>query len=470
VIRILLLIAAGSTAAWAAVTGDDVPLAGLGVSGLGVSGTVVFALVLLLFSGFFSGSETALFSLQPIDRRTFTKGGPVDQLLREPRQTLASLLIGNEFINVLLSSVTAGLIAQFFPGRAWLNVLIVTPMLLLFGEVVPKTLALRLNRRIAPMVAPLLRLFSRFVTPLRWLITRVADAALVLTGGTLAPRQAALREAQLRNLVEQGRRAGAVGPMEEEMIQKVFEFGDLTVSRLMTPRPDIFSLKLHSPWGEIIDQLRTSSRSRVPIWEGRPDNIIGILILKDLLPHLASRFREVHGKTGDPRELALTTRQLQKILLPAHFVPTSKRAEDMLAEFREHRFHLAIVVDEHGNVVGLVTLDDLLAELVGELLDESDHLTHDVTEGVDGVYTVRGHMDVDDFAERFDVTLPDGEYDTVAGFILDRLGAVPDRGAEVSFQGVRFTVKELEGQRITSVCVRLPSLTPVDALHEGGQP
>lgn len=470
-IRTVLLLAAAVAAALAAAeTGADpaaVP-APEGGSTPNIPGTALAAAALLACSGFFSGSETALFSLQPIDRRALAGGeaapseagleviSPIETLLLQPRKTLASLLIGNEFINVLLSTVTAGLVLALFPDHPWLNVLIVTPLLLVFGEVLPKTLALRFNRRFAAVVARPLLLFARLVTPMRWVLTRIADAFLRITGGSSAQRQQAMREAQLLHLIEQGRRSGAVAAMEEQMIQKVFEFGDLTVSRLMTPRPDMFSLGLTTPWQELLDQIRRAGHSRVPIWQGGPENIIGVMVVKDLLPHLATHLRDAEDEERDPRQLGLSPRQLQKILHPAHFVPTSKRAEDMLAEFREQKFHMAIVVDEHGNVVGLVTMDDLLAELVGELLDEHDELAPQVTEVVEGVYTVRGQMDVDDFEDRFDTALPEGEYDTLAGFLLDQAGTVPAKGDEVAWNGLRFVVRGLEGRRITEVCVHLP--------------
>ncbi|RME24277.1 MAG: HlyC/CorC family transporter [Deltaproteobacteria bacterium] len=453
----LLLLAAWTRRAAAQGTPEPVGL-DAPVAHLDPAMAVGITVVLLLLSAFFSGSETALFSLQPIDRRALSPDGtgPVESLLRQPRRTLASLLIGNEFVNVLLSTVTAGVVFSVFPERPWINVVLLTPLLLLFGEVLPKTLALRLNRRVAPIVAPVLLWFSRVVTPLRWVLTQIAELFLVATGGGGLRQEAALQEDRLLRLLEEGRASGAVGQMEEEMIQKVFEFGDLTVSRLMTPRPDIFSLSLMTPWPELLDQVRRHGHSRVPIWQGNPDNIIGVLVVKDLLPHLAARLREAEDADADPRDLPLPPRQLQKVLRPAYFVPTSKRAEDMLAEFREQKFHMAIVVDEHGNVAGLVTLDDLLAELVGELLDEVDELTDEVTEVEEGVYTIRGHMDVDDFAERFGVTLPEGEYDTVAGFVLDLAGTVPEKGTELEWEGLTFTVRGLEGKRITELCVRIP--------------
>ena len=462
--RTLLLLGSLGLALAAGTAATSTPVQAADAAAPAIGTTALISLLLLCCSAFFSGSETALFSLQPMDRRALAGEGDtsaVERLLAEPRRTLASILIGNEFVNVLLSTVTAGLVVAHFPDKPWINVAVLTPLLLIFGEVLPKTLALRANRRLAPLLAPPLSVFARLVSPLRWVLTRVAEGALVLTGGSSATRQAALREAHLLSLVEHGLRAGTVRPMEEEMIQKVFEFGDLTVSRLMTPRPDVFSLSLTTPWEDLVDQLRASGHSRVPIWQGRLDNIIGILVVKDLLPHLAARLREADpGGEGNPRTMALSTRELQKLVHAAHFVPTSKRAEDMLAEFREQKFHMAMVVDEHGNVVGLVTLDDLLSELVGELLDEGDEQPEDVTRVLDGVYTIRGNMDVDDFESSFGLTLPEGEYDTVAGFLLDQAGTVPAKGAEIEWNSVLFTVRRLEGRRITEVTVRLPQGTP----------
>jgi putative hemolysin len=430
----------------------------------GLSASLV-GLALILASAFFSSAETALFSLQPRDRKALAERGEartVDALLAEPRRTLASVLIGNKLVNVLLATLTAGLLSRHLPGHPWLTIALVTPIVLVLGEILPKSFALRFNRPLAPLLAPPLRAFSLLVSPLRWLLLQIAHLSLLATGGSGARRQAAMREAQLLSLLEEGRQAGAVGPMEEQMIQKVFEFGDLQVSRLMTPRPDVFSLNLNTPWPELLDQLREAGHSRVPIWQNRPDNVIGILVVKDLLPQFASQFREAEAGPRDPRDLPLAARQIQKLLRPAHFVPTSKRAEEMLAEFRAERFHLAMVVDEHGNVVGLVTLDDLLAELVGELLDEGDELPVDVTRLVEGVYTIRGNMDVDDFELRFGRALPEGEYDTVAGFLLDQVGRVPAKGEEVQWEDLRFVVRGMEGRRITEVCLRLPGSPPRD--------
>ena len=415
--------------------------------------------LLLLLSGFFSGSETALFSLQPLDRKHLESEGnrALQAFVAKPRSTLATLLIGNELTNVTLSSVTAGLVLLLFPDSPWLNVVGLTPVVLVFGEVMPKVVALRWNRRLAPIIAVPLSLFSTLVAPVRWILTHLADATLVLTGGSTAPRQAELREAQFRTLIDEGREAGNLLATEQEMLHKVFEFGDMSVHRLMTPRPDIASIRLTTPWEELLDFLRTSGVSRVPVWHGRPDNFVGVLVVKQLLP-LLSRMKS-GGRSPSSTEL-------RDLLLPCRFVPTTKRAEDMLREFRTERYHLAIVVDEHGNIVGLVTLDDLLRELVGELLDETDDDGDpEVTAVGSDIFTVKATIDVQDFADRFGVTLPAGEYTTVGGFILDQLGEVPDQGAKVLYEGLWFVVTEVEDRRVMALSVG-PADAPVPELGE----
>jgi putative hemolysin len=427
-------------------------LAAVGATGGGEAvdanpATLAAAIGLLVLSAFFSGSETALFSLQPVDRQAIPEPGRarVAALLKRPRQTLATLLIGNELVNVTLSSITAGILLTLFPDQPWMNLVVLTPVLLVAGEVLPKVFALRTNRRVAPIVALPLRTFSTVVTPVRWVLTKVADLFLVVLGGTAAPGQAEIREAQLRQLIDQGREAGSLKPMEQEMLHKVFDFGELTVARLMTPRPDVFSLGLTTPWDDALARIRESGFSRIPIYKGSRDDIVGVLVVKSLLPFLERARVEP--------DFRLSPRELKALLLPPRFVPTSKKADELLQEFRTERFHMAIVVDEHGSVVGIVTLDDLLAELVGELLDETDADDPEVT-AIDGDrYTVRGSMDVDDFEERFGVALPEGGYTTVGGFILDQVGELPDKGEEVDAVGLRFVVSGVEGRRVTEVCV-----------------
>ena len=425
-------------------------------SALQQAGPALVGTALLLgLSAFFSGSETALFSLQPTQRQALPEPGRtrIGDLLRHPRKTLATILIGNEVVNVALGTVTAGLVFTLAPDMGVVAPLLATAMLVVFGEVMPKVLALRNNSRFATAVAGPLRLFSALVWPIRWGLTRLADGALLATGGSQAAGQAQIREELLRSLIDEGYEAGSIKPLEQEMLHKVFEFGDQPVSRLMTPRPDVFSLRVTTPWEDLLPAVREAGFSRIPVWQGSPDNIIGILLVKKLLPFLDRARR-------DPA-FRLTVRQLKRILIRPEFVPTTKKAQAMLEEFQTERYHMGIVVDEHGTVVGVVTLDDLLAELVGELLDETDVAETDVETVSEGLFLVRGSMDIDDFAEHFGLEVPEGDYTTVGGFISARAGEVLEKGEEVDWEGIRFTVSGVEGRRVTEI-----SLHRIDPLGD----
>ena len=408
----------------------------------------VAVVLLLCCSAFFSASETALFSLQPMDRRALTEAGNqrVEALLASPRATLATLLIGNETVNITLSAVMAGLMLTLAPQWPWLNLVVLPPVLLLMGEIMPKVFAMRHNRKAATLVAPPLRLFGLVVTPVRWVLTAIADFALRLTGGSAAPREAELREAHLRALIDEGIASGSIAQSESELLHKAFDFGGLTVNRCMTPRLDMKTLRLNDRWEDILEQVRSEGLSRWPVWQNKPDNIVGILVVKSLLPVLQA----IHAGERPPP----TARELQRLLLPARFVPTTKTAADMLHDFRGERFHMSVVVDEHGNVVGLVTLDDLLAELVGDLLDETDQEDPEVTSLGADVFSVWAGMDAEDFEHRFGIKLPDGDYNTVGGFILDQVGGLPEKGTEVPYEGLLFVVSGVEDRRVTEVSVR----------------
>ena len=400
-------------------------------------------LALLGVSAFFSASEAALFSLQRIDREALkedeTVGETVRHLLAQPRRLLAALLMGSEVANIALASASAALARAAFPQYPWLSVVVVAPVLVLFGDIAPKTLGIRFSRQMTRAVARPISFWSEMVSPVRFVLTSIADGFLRIFGVVPPKQSEALKEAQLRTLIDQGLQVGVIEPMEQDLIHRVFEFGDLPVSRLMTPRPDIFSVSITAPWPELLGRINEARYSRVPIWQGSPENVLGILMMKDLL-----RLR------GAPPPNA---RQLQKMLHPALFVPPSKRSQDLLREFRQKNIHLAIVVDEHGSCVGLVTLDDILTEIVGAVHDESDSVEKDAVEVSPGIFTVRAGMDVDDFAARFDMELPEGEYTTLGGFVFHTLGHAPGKGDEVEWEGRKFVVTGVEGRRITEVTI-----------------
>ncbi|MEC8192886.1 MAG: hemolysin family protein [Myxococcota bacterium] len=429
-------------------------LASTGTSGpvvdAAVVSTAVLCIVLLCCSAFFSSSETALFGLQPVDIESMNGRGKkhVRDLLAEPRNTLASILIGNETVNIALSTVSAGLLLRLFPDQPWLNIVVVAPMLLVFGEVLPKTFAFRFAPVLAPRSALVLTRFATVVAPIRFVLSRLADAALVLTGGSKAPRQAELREAHLRALIDQSREEGNIRAMEREILHRVFEFGDLTVKELMTRREDVVSVSLLTPWDELVAAVQTQGLSRIPVWQGSPNNIVGILLVKRLLGLVSAQ--RLHGRTRSP-----SPRQIHKLLHPPRFVPQTKAADDLLAEFQARRSHMAVVVDEKGDVVGVVTLDDLLEELVGEMNDETDKEDPAVTPVEAQTWNVRGDMSIADFAERFHMIVPDAACTTLAGLVQHVSGGPLVPGTEVDWNGVRFQINNPDPSGVHTITVEM---------------
>ncbi|MEE2751945.1 MAG: hemolysin family protein [Myxococcota bacterium] len=403
---------------------------------------IPIVIALLFFSAFFSGSEAALFSLQPIERENMEHKGRtgrlVARLLSSHRRTLASVLMGNELANISLATVCASLTLTLLPQYPWANILIATPLLVLFGEITPKAISLRYNSVISRFVAMPLTAWAKLVAPIRWLITLISNSILYLLrvdGGNLI---SAIGEQQLRRLIDESHEAGTIGEVEQELIHRVFEFSDIPISRLMTPRPDLVSIPLSMPYAKVIELIRTEKRSRIPVYKGRPDNIVGVLLTKDLL-------RFTGGAPPTPR-------YLKRLLQTPYFVPTTKKADDLLEEFQRYRTHLALVVDEHGSLAGLVTLDDLLEELVGEVLDE-DQDSMEVERIQSNIWTISGSMDLQDFAEETGLEVPAGDYHTLAGFVFTAMGHLPDKGESIQHAGTTYVVSGIEQHRITEITV-----------------
>jgi len=402
---------------------------------------VVLVVCLLALSGFFSSSETALFSLQAIDREKLKegKGGRrVLELLRHPSRTLASLLMGNELVNISVSAVCASALLTVSPDKPWVNLLVATPLLLLFGEILPKTFALRNSPSWATLIGGPLTLWAWAVSIPRWVLVSAADFITGRLGAASERPDDRLEEEQVRELIDQGRRQGTIGAAEHRLIQRVFQFGDIPVDRLMTPRPDLVSFPLNVPFETLMHELRRTRISRVPIYLGKPDNVIGVLITRKLL-------RFVGQPPPGPREL-------KELLRPAWYVPETKLADDLLREIQLRREHLALVVDEHGVISGLITLDDLLSELVGE---EHDEESSEISRIRADMWTVSGSTDVSDFVEETGIVVPEGDYQTIAGFIMTSLGRVPTKGEELCHDGVVFSISKMEGRRVVEVSVRI---------------
>ena len=382
-------------------------------------------------SASFAGSETALFSLTPLTIKRLRKEGHpqaalLARLAQRPRELLSSLLIGNEFSDVAASVLAASIaVALLGPSGKFAAIVVMVPLMMLVGEVIPKVTAALNPVRFASLVARPVALWMRLVSPVRW----VADRLLGLVPGR-AEEQGRILEEEFLKWVRSSHKEGLVQEVEREFIENLIAFGRTTLAEVMTPRTDIFALEASTPVSEAVARLRRRHFSRVPVYEKEEDNIIGILHAKDLL--------------GRPQET-----DLRPLLRPVHFAPETKLAEAMLAEMQRRRLHMVVVVDEYGGLAGLVTLDDLLEELFGEIYDEHELLERPLREKAPGVWVVSPRLSVAEFNERMDTALPEEEgYETMGGFLLHVFGRMPTQGESVSANGLRFTATRLKGTRI----------------------
>lgn len=418
---------------------------GLALDVSGATAALVCALFALSF--FFSGSETSMFSLQKLDRIDLTSRGRagqmVDRLLSRGRKPLLyTILMGNETVNVALTAVAAALAAEAFPDWPGINVVLLTPLLVLVSEITPKVIAFRYPRRWATIAVWLLTPLHLVLSPIRVFFQVMVSTLARLFGAHAEHEDDGLEEQELMVIVDRGAASGAVARVERDIIEAVFEFDDLTVDRVMTPRPDMVTLPLNLPWDDLVEACRQSKYSRIPLYQDKAEEIVGVLLVKDLLRH---RMAPPAGP-----------RQLRSLLLPPTFVPATKSADDMLEELLKRRLHMAFVVDEHGTLVGLITLDDLLDELLGDELDDSSEEA-DISRHRPDSLTVKAAMDVEDFEQETGIDLPRGDWNTVGGYVFHDLGRLPKIGDRVEYAHWTFVVAAMEGRRIVELEVEGPT-------------
>jgi CBS domain containing-hemolysin-like protein len=308
------------------------------------------------------------------------------------------------------------------------------------GELVPKGVALGHKEATALAVARPVRAFFVVFRPFIWVLERAT--ALVLRALGLEPPGAEnepLSEAELRMVVSQSTRSGEIEEQEQEMLYKVFDFADKEASDVMVPRPEVVALSIDLPPEQALEAVMDSPYTRYPVYRESLDDVVGILHVRDLFSGL--------------RERGMHDVKIEEIVRPAHIVPETKDLAALLAEFRRTNQHMAIVVDEYGDMEGIVTLEDLLEEIVGEIEDEFDLPDESVEQVDDDTVKIDGTFPIDDFNERFHTSLPDEDYHTVAGFVFGLLGRQPEVGDDVAHDGLRFDVLDVEGSRINKLAV-----------------
>jgi putative hemolysin len=402
--------------------------------------------VLVLCSALLSGAEAAYFSLGRARlRRLASEEGAeaarIAPLLEQPHELLVTLLVSITIINIGASALAAAVAERLF-GRAGLPVAIAGMIFLLsvFGEVLPMTIAVEHPERFSAWVRRPVAWLSRILAPIRVGLGAFTALTVSLIGSERQRAGPQVSEEELRTMVDVGAREGVVERTEREMIHRVLELEDTLVRGVMVPRPDMFCLDVTTPPGRILDLLREHLHSRVPVFEASIDQIVGVLYTKELLPHVR----------GLPPDF-----DLRAHLHPPYFVPESKRADALLRDLQAKRLHLAIVVDEYGGTAGLVALEDLLEELVGEIRDEFDEDERLILPVGEGVFRVSGKLPIDDLNGATGLGVSGEAYDTVGGWVLDLFGRIPRKGEKAETPVAAVTVEQVERTRVVEVLVRL---------------
>lgn len=419
---------------------------------------LVGILVCLLFSAFFSASETALTSLsvprteQIIERHPLW-GRSLLTWKQNPNGVLTTILIGNNLVNITASALATELAGSLFASNGVPIAIGGMTFLLLFtGEITPKTLARSYADVAAPALMNVVLVFHTLLYPVTWVITWFIRGLFRLFGGRQR-RGERITEEDIEYIVGLGRRQGALDADKEHLLSSIFEFSDTTAREIMVPRTDIIAVPVDSNYEKVVEVSLESGFSRIPVFEESIDKVVGIFYTKNLI---TPPLREEQGAF------------LASRMRPAVFVPESKKISEVLKLFQRERIHMAIVVDEFGGTGGLVTMEDIIEELLGEIQDEFDTEEQRLVKTADGTYLADARVNVEELEDEFELTFPeDRDYESLGGFLMEEASEVPSAGWEHAYQGHRFRVLEADPQRV--IKVEIERLTPSEAEAEGAE-
>ena len=400
----------------------------------------IIFIFLLILSAFFSGTETAYFHIRKHRKETPEK---VKSILDYPQRLLVSLLTGNTIVNVVIASLAAYITHKYVVDHKlqdtqvpfFIEVIVVSVVVLIFGEILPKMAAIKKSEKFAVKMYTPLKMMMYVLYPIAQGFNIVTD--LIMKVLPLKKEKIFDSEEELKMLAELGEEEGTLQEEESDMIQSIFDFKGKTVGEIITPRVDIVSLKSDESIDTAMDTIAERQFSKIPIYKDSIDNIKGILYAKDIIPYLMGSRPNIN---------------LQTLTREPFFIPETKPIDDLMEEFKFRKTSIAIVVDEWGGTEGLVTLEDVVEEVVGEIRDPYDQEESDVLKQPDGSFIVDGSITIYDLEEETDIEFPEErDYDTLAGFILDTLTDIPKTGEHVDFQNRVFTVQTVENNRIGKV-------------------
>ena len=400
---------------------------------------IVGLFFLFIFSAFFSGSETALMSLDSLRVKYLAeKDRPgarqLAKLLDRPDSLLSAILVGNNLVNIMVSVFATTLFIDFFGQRGeLLTIIILTPLLLIFAEVCPKTYAAQYPEKISFTVLHPIRFFMWLLRPVTWLVSGTSRLLTYFLHGEMD--RPLISEDEIRSIIEYGEHAGAVGKEKRCMLHGVIDLSEIRVRDVMVPRTEVVGIEVNTSFAEVVKLVAQAHHSRFPVYAKDLDNVVGIIHSKEILSYL-----------DRPDEFSL-----YELARPPYFVPEAKPIETLMQAFRTKHLHLAVVVDEYGGVEGICTLEDIVEEIVGEIQDEYDEEEILITQLGPGLYLVDGSTAIRYINRRYGLTLSEEHVNTLAGFLLDRIGSIPEEGDLCEVDGARFTVRKVVDRRIEKI-------------------
>ena len=377
-----------------------------------------------------------------------------DFLRSHPKELVITFLIGNELVNITASAVTTAAVIQLFGEKyVFIAVIVMTILILTFGEITPKTIGSYYPERYALFASRPFYSFYILATPFRFILMKIASFILKKLGLDLPVESHKISEEDVRTIVSVGEEKGLFTEEEKEIIEAALELDETTVSEIMTPRRDIFALESGLTVKETLDILKNKDYSRIPVYKENLDNIIGVLYVKDII------FLKFEGKESEV---------IDKYLRKPLFVPEFTPLLTLMREFEKTKNHFAIVIDEHGTVVGIVTFQDLVEFLVGDIPEEYETDEPFIKQVADNEWEVSGKIDIEELSEEIGLKLPeDYEFDTLAGFIFHHLEKIPEEGETFEYEGFLFKIEKLENNRITLVRIKkLPKAEKVNEVNK----
>jgi putative hemolysin len=402
-------------------------------------------IICLLLSAFFSSSETAFISLQRFRlehmvNNKVTGARRVARMLEKPERLLSTILLSNNFVNTAAAALGTALAISLWPEHGIIiATVVVTVMLLVFSETTPKTIATRHSERLSLLFARPIGVISWVLTPFVVALSWIASGVSKLFGGESLHRSL-VGEEEIRTMISVGHKEGTVEEDEAEMLHKVFEFGNRPVREVIVPRTEVVWVGKGIKLADFLEIYAGSPLSRFPVYEDNTDNVVGILSVKDVLMALAKG--SVSGESS-----------IDEMIRPAYFTPETKRVSELFAEMRDKNYRMAVVVDEYGGTAGVVSLSRLVEEIVGPVGDELAEAEKEYEAIDEYTFQVDGGMRIEEANEEMKLGLPEGDYETVAGFIFDLLGHIPDQGQKLKYKDLRIVIKEMRGLKIEKIRV-----------------